>query len=126
MSPLCGVFISMILVFSTGRRMPKVYLLTRMKSPTKRVGFIEPEGMRKGSTKNDRNTSTINMTGNNDTHSSIKAGGVGGSFFLLSVVFSGVRLGDSQKCSAAVTSPVIAVSITNQNATSKFIYSRLG
>ncbi|MNY22625.1 hypothetical protein D3C86_1562500 [compost metagenome] len=37
-----------------------------MKSPTSRVGFIEPEGIWNGSTRNERSTSTSARTGKND------------------------------------------------------------
>ncbi|MNT85170.1 hypothetical protein D3C72_2252990 [compost metagenome] len=37
-----------------------------MKSPTSRVGFIDPDGIWKGSTRNERNTRTMNSTGKND------------------------------------------------------------
>src|SRR2546428_11218628 len=37
-------------------------LLTRMKSPTTNVGTIEPEGILKGSTRNERSRKTIRMS----------------------------------------------------------------
>src|SRR5215475_11555861 len=38
-------------------------LLTRMKSPTISVGIIDPDGIRNGSTTNERSRNTIRMTG---------------------------------------------------------------
>src|SRR3990172_10055987 len=38
-------------------------LLTRMKSPTKSVGIMDPDGILNGSTTNERSTNTIRITG---------------------------------------------------------------
>ena len=38
-------------------------LLTRMKSPTCKVGIIEPEGILNGSKRKERSTKTIRITG---------------------------------------------------------------
>ena len=40
-----------------------MYLFTRMKSPTRSVGFIEPDGILKGSTQNERIRKTTTITG---------------------------------------------------------------
>jgi len=45
-----------------------------MKSPTSRVGFIEPDGIWNGSTRNERRTSTMNSTGKNDLPYSTSSG----------------------------------------------------
>jgi hypothetical protein len=50
-------------LFTTGRRMPYSYLLTRMKSPISSVGIIEPDGILNGSTTNERSTNTARITG---------------------------------------------------------------
>ncbi|MOA51263.1 hypothetical protein D3C78_1743880 [compost metagenome] len=54
--------------------MPYENLFTRMKSPTSRVGFIDPEGIWNGSTRNERSTSTMNSTGKNDLPYSTSSG----------------------------------------------------
>jgi len=41
------------------------YFLTKIKSPTRRVGFIEPDGILNGSKTNDRITTTNKRTGKN-------------------------------------------------------------
>ena len=53
-------------VLSTGSRRPYTNLLTKMKSPSSSVGIIESEGMRKGSNRNERISSTSRMTGKNE------------------------------------------------------------
>src|SRR3989442_10562165 len=53
----------MIFLLASGIRMPYANLLTRMKSPTTRVGTIEPEGILNGSTRNERSRNTMRMTG---------------------------------------------------------------
>ena len=58
-SPRLGKLTSMIFLLITGTLTPKVYLFTRIKSPTKSVGSIEPEGILKGSYKNERSKKTI-------------------------------------------------------------------
>ena len=56
----------MILVLMTGNRNPYVYLFTKMKSPTSKVGTIELDGIRNGSNKNERTTNTTSSTGKNE------------------------------------------------------------
>jgi hypothetical protein len=43
-----------------------MYLFTRIKSPTNKVGIIDPDGIRNGSIKNERKINTINITGKNE------------------------------------------------------------
>src|ERR1700682_318484 len=81
-SPRCGAPVGITSVLLTGSRRPYEYLLTKMKSPSNRVGIIESEGMRNGSNKNDRITNTNTMTGKNEraystaTGSRTRSGGV--------------------------------------------------
>ena len=42
-----------------------MYLFTRMKSPTRSVGFIDPDGILNGSTQNERMRNTTTITGKN-------------------------------------------------------------
>ena len=65
-SPRWGSPMSTNRQFSTGRRSPYSHLFTKMKSPWTRVGIIESEGIRNGSYRNERSTSTSRMTGKND------------------------------------------------------------
>ena len=53
----------MIFLSITGRRIPYAYLFTRMKSPTCRVGIIDPEGILNGSATKERSRKTTRMTG---------------------------------------------------------------
>ena len=41
-------------------------MLTKMKSPSSSVGIIESDGMRNGSNRNERISSTIRITGKNE------------------------------------------------------------
>src|SRR5262249_45602200 len=84
-------------------------LLTKMKSPTSRVGIIDPDGIRNGSTTNDRSTKTIRMTGKKLFGYSIHHGSLRPS--------SRRALKNSQ--SAAVTTPVTTSSMNRISA--KFI-----
>ena len=54
--------------------MPYVNLLTRIKSPTNKVGIIEPEGILNGSAIKDLNISTINTIGKNERAYSTNTG----------------------------------------------------
>jgi hypothetical protein len=56
----------MILVLVTGALRPYSYLLTNIKSPIKRVGIIDPEGILKGSNMKVLITNTIKIIGNNE------------------------------------------------------------
>src|SRR3954466_3467609 len=58
----------------TGRRTPYVNLFTRMKSPTRRVGTMELEGILNGSTRNERRVNTMRMTGKKLTEYSTHQG----------------------------------------------------
>jgi hypothetical protein len=55
-------------------------LFTKIRSPILKVGIIDPEGILKGSTKNDLITNTINITGKNPAVYSKKAERVSPSF----------------------------------------------
>ena len=57
-----------------GKRMPYANLFTRMRSPTSSVGIIEPDGIRNGSNRNERNTNTTRITGKKPAGNSIHAG----------------------------------------------------
>src|SRR5688572_5606881 len=98
-SPRCGLPISITLRFTTGIRIPYVYLLTRMKSPTSSVGSIEPDGILNGSTRNERSRKTIRMTGKklfeySTHHGSVTAGS------------RAARLSRSKNLSSIHTAPV--------------------
>src|SRR3989304_5077152 len=83
-----------------------MYLFTRMKSPTSSVGTIDPDGILNGSTRNERSTKTINITGKKlfpySTHQ--------GSFA------PAARRPASQRRSARATAPVTTSSENSSSA----------
>src|SRR5688572_10682518 len=87
-----------------------------MKSPISSVGIIELEGMRKGSARNERTSSTIRMTGKNERAYSTSSG----SFFSLpETSASALRRRENNRASMSHTPPVSAVRPTRMAAKSK-------
>src|ERR1700691_753426 len=62
-SPRFGSSTERTLVLSTGRRNPYENLFTKIKSPSTSPGIMDADGIRKGSTTNERNNTTIKRTG---------------------------------------------------------------
>src|SRR5581483_3246912 len=77
-----------------------------MKSPLYSVGFIEPEGMRNGSTTNERSTNTARITGNRLTQKSTKGPGCGS---LPPAATAALRRRASHSLSSSQTTPVTRV-----------------
>jgi hypothetical protein len=86
-----------------------------MKSPSSSVGIIESEGIRNGSNKKDRITSTMRITGKKDLAYSALNGWVstGSSSPLPSEAASARRRGRSHNESTSQMNPVSAVASTS-------------
>src|SRR5262245_35200070 len=82
-----------------------------MKSPARSVGIIESEGMRKGSNRNERISSTSRMTGKNERAYSATIGSGA----------CAARFGLSTHASIAQIAPVTKVRMTSSRAKSKTI-----
>jgi hypothetical protein len=63
----------MIFRFDNGSLIPNSYFLTNIKSPTTRLGIIEPDGIRYGSIINDRNIRTKARMGKREATKLTKA-----------------------------------------------------
>src|SRR3546814_1715694 len=87
----------MIFLSMMGRRMPYWNLLTRIKSPSCKVGSIDPDGIRKGSTTNDRNTNTNRITGKKLTQYSTAQEG------RLALAYSALRIFSASAASIPAT-----------------------
>src|SRR6185369_12284768 len=116
-SPCFGSPIFKIFVFSTGSRSPYANLFTKMKSPLKSVGIIDSEGIRKGSNKNERITSTSRRIGKNDFAYSTMTGSAGGGDSIAAAAAS-IRARLSSSTSRSQTTPAVAVSSTSISAKS--------
>ena len=91
-------------------------LLTKMKSPSSSVGIIESDGMRNGSNRNERITSTIRMIGKNERAYSTSTGSAGSAPARLRA--PGGAAGRPGR-RAAQTRPVTRVATTSTNEKSK-------
>ncbi len=85
-------------------------LLTKMKSPSSSVGIIESEGMRNGSNRNERITSTSRMIGKNERAYSTTTGSRAAAAG--SPPAARTRAGRNTYASTAQTTPVTIVAST--------------
>src|SRR5918993_1639458 len=87
-----------------------------MKSPSSSVGIIESEGIRNGSNRNERITSTIRMIGKNERAYSTTTGS---RSVATSPLAATTRCGLRTHASAAQIRPVTSVATTRMNEKSK-------
>ena len=98
-------------------------LADRMKSPLSKVGSMDSEGMRNGSTTNERSISTARMTGKNDFDRSTYQGSFPARPRLTNRAHhrARVRRGANTSASSSQMPPVNRVSATSTAAKSIFI-----
>ena len=95
-----------------------------MKSPVSKVGTIDSEGIRNGSTKNDRKSSTARITGKNDFDKSTYHGSAleaDGVFAVSAGSPARTRRGANTRASSNQMPPVSKVSTTRTAAKSIFM-----
>jgi hypothetical protein len=85
-----------------------------MKSPTNSVGIIDPDGIRKGSNKNDRSIRTAINTGKKALEYSMRSGS-----FLALLTAGCCRRRENRSTSASHNTPVTTVRINKINSKSK-------
>src|SRR3954470_10986107 len=92
-----------------------------MKSPSSKVGIIESEGIRNGSNRKERITSTIRITGKKDRAYSTTIGSRTGAGVAPDAVATCTRCGLHSHASSPQITPVMRVATVRMNEKSKIM-----